>query len=480
MADQIPPGRRPRRRGPGQSVRRRVRGAQGWILRSQAEGSRAARKYNGGAVRKTYAAGHLEGQARRGGVMSEDIGLGSESPSFMQFGVRHFENGVHFLRLLANVCIFETDEGVVLFDAGLEPDGPRIVEELRAITDRPVRYIVYGHGHADHAFGTKAVLADAEVRGHPRPVILAHENVPKRFDRYQRMLPYHDHINRIQFGVPADVQVFPRTYIYPDKVYHGSTSFDLGGITFELRHARGETDDATWLWVPELGVTCVSDLWVWSCPNVGNPFKVQRYALEWAEALEAVAAESPGLMLPGHGNAVEGAEEVEEGCLSVAKALRFLDDQVVAMLNEGKWQEEILDSFEWPAEFAESRFLAPIYGHPYFVVQGTLRLYHGWFDGNASHLFPAPSARIAEEVLGLTGGADKVLERARGLADEGEAQLALHLVDFVLDGSDEPGTEALDLKAELLNKLAESESSFIARNIFAGGVRQVDALRRER
>jgi alkyl sulfatase BDS1-like metallo-beta-lactamase superfamily hydrolase len=412
--------------------------------------------------------------------MSEDIGLGSESPSFMQFGARHFDKGVHMLQLLANTCIIETGEGVVLFDVGLEPDGPRIVEEVRAITDGPVRYIVYGHGHADHAFGTQAILDDAEARGHPRPVILAHEDVPKRFDRYRRMLPYHDHINRIQFGVPEDVPVFPRTYVYPDETYHGSTSFSLGGISFELRHARGETDDATWMWVPELGTVCVSDLWVWSCPNVGNPFKVQRYALEWAEALEAIAALSPALLLPGHGFAIAGAQEVEEACLTVARAMRFLDDQVVAMLNEGKWQEEILDSFEWPTEFAESRYLAPIYGHPYFVVQGTLRLYHGWFDGNASHLFPSPGDRIAEEVLGLAAGADKVIDRARALAGEGETQLALHLVDFVLDGSAEPREEALKLKADLLNRLADGETSFIARNIFLGEVRQVNRLLGER
>ena len=108
---------------------------------------------------------------------------------------------------------------------------------------------------------------------------------------------------------------------------------NLGGTTFELRHALGETDDATWVWMPELKTVCVSDLWVWSCPNVGNPFKVQRFALGWAEALEAVAALSPDLMLPGHGAAIAGAEEIKDGCLTVARALRFLDDQVVGQLD---------------------------------------------------------------------------------------------------------------------------------------------------
>lgn len=408
--------------------------------------------------------------------MSEDSGLGSQTLFFTEGGIEHFGNGVHLLRLFANTCIIETDEGVVLFDVGLEFNGPRIVEEVRAITDKPVRHIVYGHGHADHAFGTQAVLADAEARGHPRPVILAHENVPKRFDRYQEMLPYHEHINRIQFGIPENFPAFSRTYTYPDETYSDAMSFTLGGTVFELRHAMGETDDATWMWVPELDTVCVSDLWVWSCPNVGNPFKVQRYTLEWAEALEAVAALSPGLMLPGHGAPIKGVEKVKDACLTVARALRFLNGQVVAMLNEGKWQEEILSSFEWPAEFAESPYLAPIYGHPYFIVQGLLRLYHGWFDGNASHLFPSGGSQIAVEVLGLAGGPDKVLDRARAIAKGGDTQLALHLVDFVLDGGAEPRTDALELKGEFLNRLADREESFIARNIFLGEVGKINDL----
>ena len=408
--------------------------------------------------------------------MSQDTGLGNVTPFFMQGGIEHFENGVHLLRLFANTCIIETDEGVVLFDVGLELNGPRIVEELRAITEKPVRYIVYGHGHADHAFGTQAILVDAEARGHPRPVILAHENVPKRFDRYQEMLPYHERINRIQFGIPENMPAFSRTYIHPDETYRDVMSFTLGDTAFELRHASGETDDATWMWVPELDTVCVSDLWVWSCPNVGNPFKVQRYVLEWAEALEAIAALAPGLMLPGHGAPIKGVEKVKDACLTVARALRFLNGQVVAMLNEGKWQEEILSSFEWPAEFAESPYLAPIYGHPYFIVQGLLRLYHGWFDGNASHLFPSGGSRIAVEVLGLAGGPDKVLDRARAIAEGGDTQLALHLVDFVLDGGAEPRTDALELRAEFLNRLADREESFIARNIFLGEVGQINDL----
>lgn len=403
--------------------------------------------------------------------MAEERKLGSMPLLADQGEMKRFGDGIYMLHLWSNTCIIETDDGVVVFDVGFEFTAPRIVEELRKVTDRPVRYIVYGHGHADHAFGAGALVADAAERGFPRPVIIAHENLVTRFDRYRAMLPYQEHINRIQFSIPEGLPAFSQTYIYPDETYREGLSLRLGGLTFELRHAKGETDDTTWLWIPELKAACVTDLWVWSCPNVGNPFKVQRYALEWARALEEVAAKGPELMLPGHGDEIAGRGAVEDACLTVARALRFLHGQVVAMLNEGKWPEEILQSFEWPQEFAESPYLAPIYGHPYFIVQAELRRYHGWFDGNPTHLFPSGSDEVAGEVLKLAGGAAAVLGRARELAQEGRTQLALHVVDFLIDGGS-AAEEAYSLKAELLQARADAEESLIARNIFLAGARR--------
>jgi glyoxylase-like metal-dependent hydrolase (beta-lactamase superfamily II) len=142
--------------------------------------------------------------------MTESAGLGSAPLLSMEGKVHHLGRGLHLLGLWANVCIIETEDGVVLFDAGFEFYGPRIVKEIEAITAQPVRSIIYGHGHADHAFGTGALLKDAEVHGRPRPLIVAHRNLPRRFDRYREMQGYHEHINRIQFAIPDKLPAFAR------------------------------------------------------------------------------------------------------------------------------------------------------------------------------------------------------------------------------------------------------------------------------
>lgn len=406
--------------------------------------------------------------------MDEQTGLGS-SPLFSDVGgIRHFGNGLHMLQQWSNVCFVETGEGIVLFDAGFEFSGDRIIQEIRAVSDRPVRYIIYGHGHADHAFGAGAVIEDARRRGEDPPVVLAQENLPKRFDRYQEMLPYQEHINRIQFGIPEGIPAFSRDYIYPDRTYRDSFDFSLGEYEFQLRHAMGETDDATWMWIPALRTAMVSDLWVWSCPNIGNPFKVQRYEVEWAQALEEIASRSPELMLPGHGPALKGREEIREACLTVARALRFLHEEVVSMLNQGKWPAQILNDFSWPEEFDQSPYLAPVYGNPYFIVQGILRRYHGWFDGNASHLFPSREGEIAREIVGVMDDPERLLKRATELSEAQRIQPALHLIDFLIDAGTSLRPRALALKSALLKRLADREPSLIARNIFLGAARRID------
>jgi alkyl sulfatase BDS1-like metallo-beta-lactamase superfamily hydrolase len=380
-------------------------------------------------------------------------------------------DGIHLISAFGNSTCIESDDGLVIVDACVRPMGPRLLDQIRSISDRPIRYVIYTHGHFDHAFGVWALLEDAERRGHPRPQIVAHELVPSRFDRYLELAGQHDHINRIQFALPPHAKVVEREqFYYPNVVYRDTMMLRLGDITVQLRHAMGETDDATWVWIPERRTVCTGDLFIWSCPNIGNPFKVQRYEIEWADALEAIAAREPMALAPGHGPAIAGTDAVRSACLDTARALRWLHDEVVRRLNDGMWAEQILAEVNaLPPDLASKPYLRPIYGCPTFIVHGILRRYAGWFDGNPSHLFAAPTQAIAKEVVSLAGPT-QVLQRARTLQQMGDVQLALHLVDYVIDASAAAlMAEAQQLKSELLAARAESEPSFIARNILKNG-----------
>src|SRR5262249_8951370 len=156
--------------------------------------------------------------------------------------------GVHLIAAFGNSTCIEADDGLVIVDACVRPMGPRLLEQIRRLSDKPIRYVIYTHGHFDHAFGVWALIEEAARRGDPRPQIVAHERVPARFDRYRELAGQHDHINRIQFALPPQAKVVVHEqFFYPDVLYRDAMVLRLGKLTLQLQHAMGETDDATWV-----------------------------------------------------------------------------------------------------------------------------------------------------------------------------------------------------------------------------------------
>ncbi|MFO7962811.1 MAG: alkyl sulfatase dimerization domain-containing protein [Desulfobacterales bacterium] len=379
-------------------------------------------------------------------------------------------DGVWMLPGFGNTGVVETPAGLVLVDV----PGYRWIDGmlgmLRRISQAPVHTVFLTHGHLDHALTLEPIFQEAQENGYPGPRVIAHRNLVKRFNRYRMLDGYHAHINRIQFAIPEDRPAFPLPGRYPDTTFDQSISLSVGGLDFHAFHEMGETDDALWIWVPERKTVLAGDLVIMGMPNVGNPFKVQRFALEWALGLEAIAAREPEILIPGHSPLIEGKEKIREKLLTVSRALRCLHDEVVKRLNAGMWYEDILYDVDLPDDLKASEHLAPIYGCPRFVVHGILRQYTGWYNGNPSDLFPPRSIDIKREIVSLAGK-EEIIKKAYELKKEGKPAMALQFVDMALAAPPKADEEkALHrLKGELLGMMGDNEPSYIARNIFYNG-----------
>ena len=405
-------------------------------------------------------------------------GLPAEQAAFFYLGPsKQVAEGAVFLSSFANVTAFSGDDGVLLVDTSQERFTGRVLQDLRDnYSQAPVEAVVYTHGHVDHVTGADAIIAEASERGDRRPRIIAHRDVAPRFDRYRLTAAHNDHINTIQFNLPPDAKPFTNASLtYPDVTYDQGMETRVGGMTFEFHHARGETDDETWVWCPDNRVLCTGDTFVWSAPNAGNPYKIQRYARDWADALEQMAAKKPLRLLPGHGPAISDEGAIQEALLSTAHLLRSVHDQVVAGMNDGKWLEDIIRDMDWPA--ADKPWLQPIYDHPEFIARNVYRLYGGWWNGDAADMLPAHSQEIAAVLVAATGAAP-VLDRARKARDEGDLQIACHLVDFVRKGEPD-NKEAWELWRDLFTARAAEERSLMARGAFKAAVREAAARLQE-
>jgi glyoxylase-like metal-dependent hydrolase (beta-lactamase superfamily II) len=372
-----------------------------------------------------------------------------------------------FQSQFSGVTAFETDEGLVLVDTGTRNFAPAIAAMLRQKTGAPVHTAIYTHGHVDHAYGLEAFL----VPGQKRPRVIGHRAMPARFERYRATAKHNAALNARQFGGTVEAQgndayqAFGMPPIPPDTLYDERMTITVGGVTFELHHCRGETDDHTWVWCAERGILCPGDLFIWAVPNDGNPQKVQRYPWDRAKGLREMAGCEPYALCPGHGGPVIGEKEKIVRMLNETAAfLESVVSRTLAAMEAGSPPHvDIVTGIELPK--SDSPWLQPVYDDAEFIVRNVIRYYGGWWSGRPSELKPAPRAKLASEIASLSGGAKALAARAEKIATEGDFRLACHLADYALEAA--PGDADVQAKvAGVYDKRAENEQSLMAVNIF--------------
>jgi alkyl sulfatase BDS1-like metallo-beta-lactamase superfamily hydrolase len=392
------------------------------------------------------------------------------------------DDGLAVVESFSNVVALRTEEGLVLFDASSVFTGRGVTASLRAWADDPVHTLVYTHGHVDHVGGSGALFADGNERGHRAPRVIGHQNVPARFERYRATNGWNLAINARQFGpgfgggLPrgsgGEPAFLPTDTLACTDLYEDHLDVTVGGVEVELHHARGETDDHTWAWIPSRRAVAVGDFVAWVFPNAGNPQKVQRYPLEWARALRHMLSHQPELLLPAHGLAVVGQQRVATVLGDLATALERLVADVVDAMNAGATLDEIVHSVRVDDDLLRRPWLRPIYDEPEFVVRNVWRLYGGWWDGDPARLKPPPADALATELADLAGGADRLAERARELSAAGDHRMACQLVELAAHAGDDPGLWRL--RAELYRTRADDETSLMAKGVFGETARSSD------
>lgn len=374
--------------------------------------------------------------------------------------------------LFGNVTAIRTRDGLVLIDSGSRETAHQTLAAIRAWDAGPIHTIVYTHGHIDHSWGARLLDAEADKSGAQRARIVAHRNALRRFARYDATHGLNSVVMGRQFNQPG--YVFPDDHRRPDLIYDETLSLEIGGIQIELMHGRGETDDATFVWLPQRRILISGDFVIWVFPNAGNPRKVQRYAPDWAAALRRMRALQPEILIPGHGPVVTGTARVNAILDDGAAVLESLVAQTLALMNEGRTLDEILQRVQAPKELLEKPYLKPKYDDPEFVVRNIWHLYGGWYDGNPAHLKPAPDAALAAELATLAGSADKLATRAKSLLDASQTRLAAHIIEFAV-GAEPDNKEFHRLRAEIYAACAAAETSLIGKAIFAVSQRESKA-----
>jgi alkyl sulfatase BDS1-like metallo-beta-lactamase superfamily hydrolase len=371
---------------------------------------------------------------------------------------------VHTTYFCGSVTAIRTADGLVLIDTANEATAEKVLGFIRTWDDSAIHTVIYTHGHIDHTGGITAIDREAQAKGRARPRIIAHRDVARRMNRYALTQGLNSIVQGQQFNNPA--YVYPVGQRQPDQVYDDTLSLVIGGEKLELFHGRGETDDATFVWLPSRRILVSGDFVIWMFPNAGNPRKVQRYAAEWAAALRHMERLGPEIVIPGHGPVIFGKDRVAQVLRDGAAVLEHLVRECLALMNRGASLDQVLHAVTAPNEYLSKPYLRARYDDPEFLVRAIYHLYAGWFDGNPAHLKPARSADLALELAQLAGGAGKLAERAAVLAGEGNTRLAAHLAEFASEAApDDRSVQATH--ALVLRKCIDRESSLMGKAFLA-------------
>jgi alkyl sulfatase BDS1-like metallo-beta-lactamase superfamily hydrolase len=374
----------------------------------------------------------------------------------------------------SNVILIQGDGGSIIVDTATDPVAARAIRiAFGNLLTAPVRAIVYTHSHPDHTGGARVFA------GNDSPEIISHQRLLEAVpdigragrdggDQFGTALPDSLFINagvQMEFG-----RITPPTregYLPPTRTFNGNQlPLTVGGVRLQLLYTPGETMDAISVWLPEKRVLMTGDDFFRAFPNIA-PIRGARLRTpeDWVTSLEKMIELRPEYVVPGHTRPVPGAAAASAALRAYHDGIKSILDQTIEGMRQGERPDELVQHVKLPRDLAENPYLQEYYGGIEWTVRGIYADRVGWFDGNAANLFPLPEKDRAAKLVGLIGGSDQALARARDALAAREFEWAAELADYVL-ANDNANTGAKRIKAQALTELGERQVNAIARNYY--------------
>lgn len=344
---------------------------------------------------------------------------------------------------LANCAMVAVDGGKVIIDATESVQAAKqIKDEFDRLVPGPVKAIIYTHTHPDHVLG-------ASVFHRPGVPVWAHRRAIEEMNNQFASLGgtlrargarqfglYLDGETRISNGIGPflrldDGPVPP--LIYPTHTFVDKKSVQIGGVTFELNEAPGETHDQIFIWLPERKVLFPGDNVYKAFPNLYSTRGVSpRPVRRWIQSLDQMRALPAEYLVPGHTLPVSGGDKIQEILTAYRDAIQFVHDSVIRMANDGKSPDDMAREIKLPPHLSRHPYLQELYGKVSWSVRGIYDGYLGWFDGRPTSLQRLHPQERAVRLLPLMGGRDKVMAEIQTALENEDMQWAAELAGMVL------------------------------------------------
>lgn len=197
-----------------------------------------------------------------------------------------------------NTGVIIGDDSVMVVDAQATPImAKQVVERIRTVTEKPIKYVVLSHYHAVRVlgasgYGAEQIIASEKCRSmiHER----GQEDWDSEFGRFPRLFQAADSIPGLT---------------WPTLTFDRKMTIHMGKRRVDLMHlGRAHTAGDIVAWVPDSGVMFTGDIVEYhSACYCGDA-----HFNDWSGTLDYIAAHSPQAIAPGRGDALVGTETVHK------------------------------------------------------------------------------------------------------------------------------------------------------------------------
>jgi len=195
-----------------------------------------------------------------------------------------------------NTGVIIGDDCVMIVDAQATPRlAAKVVENIRTVTDKPIKYVVLSHYHAVRVLGASAYNAEQIIASQTCRAMVAErgqEDWDSEFERFPRLFQGHESIPGLT---------------WPTMTFTNKMSVYLGKRRVDLMHlGRAHTAGDIVAWVPDEEVMFTGDIVEYhsACYCGDGHFG------DWGKTLDAISAFKPRAIAPGRGDALVGDEMV--------------------------------------------------------------------------------------------------------------------------------------------------------------------------
>lgn len=229
-----------------------------------------------------------------------------------------------------NTGVIVGDDAVMIVDAQATPAlAQQVIDRVRGVTDKPIRYVTLTHYHAVRVLGASAYGASGIVMSDAARAMVVErgqEDWDSEFARFPRLFRGHE-------AIPG--------LTWPTLTFSGRMSVYLGRRRVDLMQVgRAHTAGDIVAYVPDADVMFTGDIVEYrSACYCGDA-----HFADWPETLETIRGMAPDAIVPGRGDALVGPDAVEEAIDLTAHFLRMTFEPVARVAVRGGSLKEAWDA----------------------------------------------------------------------------------------------------------------------------------------